>query len=244
MGPRASFHWVSAIGSSLRLSLTVSSWAPLKRASPRATKELIRTTLINLFTLREEQINLSRVSRIPADLDFYNLVKLGFSEEEGAQLQFPDPAMRDELINLSRQDLLDEQTFEDGAAEFEDPKETTGTGDSEGSAPQADVSDSQRSVDEQLSTKALETETSLDSGTEPVVAERKEDVANIEAADVFEQDAVEPEDPVLDEDPWMNIPIKGVKFKFIVRHFGDGLDSKLTMTAPQAHHAADWRSVS
>ena len=103
MGRRASIHCVRAIirlyGNSPLMSC---SFTPLKRSPPDQTKPLVRAAVIELFTLRRARVRLSHLSRIPQDAIFYNLVKLGYSQEKGVQVWYPDVAMEAEILDATK----------------------------------------------------------------------------------------------------------------------------------------------
>ena len=76
--------------------------------------------MINLLTLREESIDLASVSRISLDAIEYDTVELGYSPEAGIVLDYPHDAMRDEVVNMSKQERHSTQKASEEEAEVAD----------------------------------------------------------------------------------------------------------------------------
>ena len=176
---------------------------------------MIQQTLINLFTLVEEQINTARVMRIPHCAIAYGPVKLGYSEEQGVRIFYPDEGMRDEVINQSKQDLFslqaaeqkDEPEVEEDVEGAEPPSpESLSIGNGvPGTNSEGEPLKVEETAGHQAPLRVDQVETSTD------------ELVTSEAEAAPRREPVDRRDPMFKNESWLRIPLKGMRLKFFVR---------------------------
>ena len=204
-------------------------FAPAARVPPDEAKSQVRAALVELFTLRQSRVPLSLMAKIPATAISHKRAMVGFSQDKGVQLWYPEEAVRSKLLRgVQKLARKIKPAADVSPLPSELPNERyKGEEESAQAIKHEAQEDAQEVVQEVMQEEAQEVmqEEAQEEATEGVQAEAREDQAELleerngqeEAWESLQAEPVEGEDSAFQEDAWLRTPLEPLGIKFAVR---------------------------